>query len=124
MRTVSTVLTDLHALLGASPTAWTHHANARDVFGRHVSNPAGPEAICWCLMGGLAKLLPGGFGAAETPEKALLWETEEFLNKAVLTHRRKDTPNHYISWNDYPGRTQAQVLSLILSAKELADAAE
>ena len=39
-------------------TKWTTDAWARDEAGCSIGNPKDPEAVCWCLDGGLMKCSP------------------------------------------------------------------
>ena len=79
--------------------AWTQKAAARDSAGSKV-DPASPLAECWCVFGAVRR-----FG-----QSASAWDA---LRKVI---------GPPISFNDTPGRTQAEVLAAFDTAIELAGA--
>ena len=75
---------------------WTQRANARDASGNAVS-PIGTEACCWCLDGALLV----------ASDSAL-----EYLQASISVSEALGGKG-YIGWNDTPGRTQDEVVSLL-----------
>jgi len=72
---------------------WTQEASARDSNGE-VVDISSPSAVCWCVSGALmAAYGVGGWLAARNKLVAVL-----------------DVRLPLTAWNDFPGRTQAEVL--------------
>ena len=81
------------------PKHWTTGACARDVNG-YATESAGPDAVCWCLMGALYK-------CRLTIEAR--WSAEAKLNAAV----RERKSNHYVNFNNAPTTTHADIVALL-----------
>lgn len=75
---------------------WCQRASARDAAGNAVS-PMDTEACCWCLDGALLV----------ATDSAL-----EYLQASVAVSNALGGKG-YIGWNDTPGRTQNEVVSLL-----------
>ena len=75
---------------------WCQRASARDASGNSVS-PMDTEACCWCLDGALLVACDG---------------MAEYLT-ASRTVSEALGGKGYIGWNDTPGRTQDEVVSLL-----------
>jgi hypothetical protein len=91
----------LHELF-AKPGTWTQRHNARDKNGAVVDHYH-PDAVKFCIMGGLHKC----YGENHEPAYHAI--------SAKLVER--GSPNGDITpWNDAAGRTQAEVHQLCLDA--------
>ncbi|KQM37975.1 hypothetical protein [Sphingomonas sp. Leaf10] len=101
---VSQVLSEAADLL-EKPGAWTQNAFARDWLGR-MTGPLSTKdtAVCWCVMG--ATCVAGQ--DADEGQAA-----DDFLRGFL------GIPD-LASWNDTPGRTQAEVVAKLREAAALA----
>jgi hypothetical protein len=84
----------------SKPGAWCQKAEALD---RHHNTVDGnsPHACQWCLLGALARCFPGD---------------DDKYDIARAEVRNAIPPHDWIStWNDTPGRTQAEVVALLQS---------
>lgn len=82
---------------------WCHGAEARDVSGAGVA-PDDPAATAWSLVGALARTVDAP-GADLTALRDALWGIS-----AVIPDWSLET------WNDAPGRTQAETLQMLSEA--------
>jgi hypothetical protein len=87
--------------------AWRQGYYARDGAGRDC-DAHDPSAICWCAVGSIERSVP-------ICNYDDLDEAERFLTRAL--------GGAYVPhWNDAKGRTQAEVVSALRKASELAKA--
>ena len=82
---------------------WTQGAHARDRRGKSTPASRG-SAVCWCPQGAI--------GAVSPPE-----EWKKYRDALGLLEAAVGT-NLIPSWNDIPGRTQAEVLAAFDKAIE------
>lgn len=75
---------------------WTQGALARDELGAEVW-PRHPAASCWCLLGAIRRVALGDTEAEEARQMVF----DQLGSVAIAT------------WNDTPGRTQAEVLAVL-----------
>lgn len=96
MKSTLDILTEAR---GYVAKGWTQGTLAKSNENRKVSFHS-PRAVCWCALGALR--LAGGYyeEGQDALERLLPYETELF------------------TWNDAPGRTQAEVLALFDKAIE------
>ena len=83
--------------LFSSEDKWTQEAEARNAAFRPVK-PNDPEAVCWCLEGGIRLCYPDNF--FEIRDKL-----RDLINNDLL-----------FEWNDHPNRIFQQVYELIVEA--------
>jgi hypothetical protein len=89
-----------------TPPKWTTGSSARDAKRKRVY-PVVPEAVCFCMTGALSR---ARWDTAETDEvfgmahSLLPWERDYWYVQSVP------------AWNDFEGRTHAQVLAAFDSA--------
>ena len=88
---------------------WCQGAYAKDKDGYSIP-PCDLGAVKWCLVGGIQ-------ASNELPSESLLTNAVDLCRK--LTGGLSLT-----TWNDSPGRTQAQVVELLQEAEALALAEE
>lgn len=87
----------------ADPNRWTQRAEARDSDGS-VVNPLAENAEQFCLYGAVAKC----YGT-------LRLDTDVH-HKLGLTLKAMGVDESYITWQDHPWRTHAEVLDLVTKA--------
>ena len=88
---------------------WCQGADAKDKDG-WLAPPRDPLAVKWCAVGGI-------LASSEMPPTNLPYNMIKLCHK--LTGGRSLT-----AWNDWPGRTQAEVVELLRKAEALALAEE
>lgn len=85
--------------------AWTQHSPGRNANGEPVPWDD-PDAVSWCLSGAIARAIPiptGWYGPARRAlARQVAYETGDTFENGRLS-----------GWNDWSGRTQAEVLALI-----------
>lgn len=84
--------------------AWARHQLAKSAHDQ-VVNPTDERAVCWCMAGAMQRITPvlGN----------VYYRAHEFVARSL------DIPT-FASWNDAPGRTQAEVVKALRDAAELA----
>lgn len=92
-----TALEAARALLD-DPKHWTQKRYAANKRGEEA-NPVGPEAVCWCSLGALAKVTRSSI-VRETPT---FWHAQGLLESELSVS--------VIRFNDDPRRTHADVLA-------------
>lgn len=92
----------LRAARALVAAGWCQGVWARDADGNGVM-PFDHRAVAWCLSGALAAAAPPVFGPAWMDALDRVYQV---LPKCVTT----------ISYNDVPGRTQADILALLDAA--------
>lgn len=90
---------------------WTQVSYARDKKDNSVS-PLDPKACKWCLVGALRK--------ASSEDPTYMRRLDRLKVSANVHRSLKDFINYgsLTNWNDEDGRTQAEVISLLLSVEE------
>lgn len=86
--------------------AWTQGWFGRDSGGREIHRVA--KAKCFCTIGAMLAA-EGHDGFRRWPDRL----ASEYLHLAAGIH-------HIPNWNDYPARTQAEVVTALRQAAELA----
>ena len=83
---------------------WTQGSYAKTVNGTNVS-PLDPDATCWCVIGAIRHLYPPRSTAEIYNDDVCKNIWPRFTN--VITNMS------LAQWNDAPGRTKAEVISLL-----------
>ena len=66
----------------SQPERWTQGAYARDLNGLRVS-PGGPNAVCWCAIGAMAKVAGLSSGEMEDSRAAITLELAAESNGVI-----------------------------------------
>lgn len=89
---------------------WTQHEMARDRVGNKVS-PISDTAVCWCALGAAKRVADGHTHPYSHARDALYAH--------LFAHPDSgDGPDPVTTWNDAPGRTQAEVVAALKAAAE------
>jgi hypothetical protein len=87
--------------------AWTKHAMAREIGGRHVPVES-TTAVCWCAVGAIVRLAPG-------------YAANQLYCDAIRAIERQ-VGGPVPAFNDAAGRTQAEVVAALRAAADKAEA--
>lgn len=90
--------------------AWTQGDTARDENGVALGIGTEPQAVCWCILGAIAKVSGMGWSDAS-----------QFIAKMYPDDPGADIPG-VASWNDAPERTQVEVVAKLREAAAIARA--
>jgi len=104
-KTHADILTAAADLL-EKPGAWTQGCFARDQSGK-PSAPRDPDAVCYCMAGAIYSIV-----GTNSRGDALI--------DVLSTRARRQGFRHIAHWNDKENRTQAEVVSALRAAADLA----
>lgn len=91
-------------------SGWTQNVHARNTYGLPVPYFS-EEATCFCLNGALLRVVRSEMENSLEKGEKVFFAVEDLLLACQSA---------YITWNDAPGRTQVEVLSLLDRAIALA----
>lgn len=93
-------------------SGWTQHCMARDI-NRCPTRPYDSDAVCWCLSGAIVASRVEYF----QDDANLLSYLEHDVREAAMWQVAKQLDFEGVAtWNDMPGRTQAEVVAILNKA--------
>lgn len=87
-----------------APAKWIQDYICMDAEGVDWMDPDHEGAVCWCLRGAIDKRVPQGAGQ-------VYLAFDRALGYDIASEKEHETL-HFVAWNDRPGRTVEEVISL------------